>query len=81
MRRKPKVIVQCVASQYECPDERIIEFNSKGGGGLISFYARCDGTLSVTLYRLDPTVIVGKTYFDPRVGRARRVPDAQQTQA
>lgn len=57
--RRPKVIVNCVASRYANNSrERVIEFSSKYGGGLISFFERDDGKLVVDLYRLDPNVIV-----------------------
>ena len=55
---KPKVTVNCVASRYAGPDERIIEFSHKQGGGLISFYPTEDGGLLVNLYHLDPSVMV-----------------------
>jgi hypothetical protein len=51
-----------VADHYAAPNERIIEFFSEGGGGLISFWLREeeDGTfLDVSVYRCDPTVMVG----------------------
>ena len=52
-----------VADQYAGRDEKIIEYSSPNGGGLISFRLMDDGTLSVDLYRHDPTVRV-------RVGEA-----------
>jgi hypothetical protein len=56
--RKPKVTINCVASHYAGPDERIIEFSSKGGGGLIAFRVADDGRLLVDVYRQDRTVKV-----------------------
>ncbi len=55
---KPRVITRCVANQYTGANERIIEFSSQFGGGLISFYEQDDGTLSVCVYRCDKTVEV-----------------------
>ena len=55
---KTKIIVNCIASRYAGRDERIIEFASAEGGGLISFLPRQDGTLLIDLYQLDPTVFV-----------------------
>lgn len=54
---KPRVITKCVASHYAGPNERIIEFSSRYGGGLISLMETVGG-LRVDLYRLDPTVTV-----------------------
>ena len=53
---KPRVIVNCVASNYECNSERIIEFSSGSGGGLISLYDNGE-TLSVSVYNIDSTVV------------------------
>lgn len=55
---KPRVITRCVANTYTNDRERIIEFSSDHGGGLISFFLRDDGTLAVDVYRCDPTVTV-----------------------
>lgn len=44
--KRPKVLTRCVANQYATPNERIIEFTSKNGGGLISFATLLDGRLS-----------------------------------
>jgi hypothetical protein len=63
MRQKPSVLTKCPANFYAAPAERIIEFSSKGGGGLISFRVDDDGVLVIALYRLDPTVQVA---VDPR---------------
>jgi hypothetical protein len=56
--RKIKIITNCVANHYASPNERIVEFNSPYGGGLISFWMHEDGTLSVDLYELDEKVKV-----------------------
>lgn len=60
MSRKHDVRVNTspVADQYASPNERIIEFSSAAGGGLISFTLPGDGTIRVDLYRLDATVLV-----------------------
>lgn len=58
MKQRPTVKTRCVADHYHGPGERIVEFSSPNGGGLISFFMREDGVLSVDLYRLDPTVVV-----------------------
>jgi hypothetical protein len=47
-----------VANQYASRHERIIEFSSPNGGGLISFTLLDDGTVRVDLYQLDDTVRV-----------------------
>lgn len=61
--RKTKVNVNPIADKYaNWPDERIIEYSSPAGGGLISF-TLTDGGLVVDLYRHDATV-------DIRVGKA-----------
>lgn len=60
MSRKPKVNLDANANYYAGPDERIIEFSSDGGGGLISFKV-VDGHLHVSLYRLDRAVRVMPT--------------------
>ena len=54
-----KVILNCVADQYvDKQTERIIEFSSDHGGGLISFFKLDDGRLIVSVYNTDPTVEV-----------------------
>lgn len=52
-----KVTTNCVANNYAADNERIIEFSSPEGGGLISFRRR-DGRLVVDVYRTDATVDV-----------------------
>jgi len=47
-----------VANRYAGRDERIVEFSSPNGGGLIAFALLDDGTLRVDIYRQDPTVTV-----------------------
>lgn len=62
MSRKPSVNTSPVASKYAASDERIIEYSSPAGGGLIALRVTGD-RLAVDLYRHDPTV-------DIRVGSA-----------
>lgn len=54
---KPNVNVNPVANQYTTKRERIIEFKAGNTGGLISFYIQDDGTATIHLYRLDPTMV------------------------
>ena len=59
--RSIKVSTRCVADNYAAPRERIVEFSSPAGGGLISFMFGEDGTektLSVCVYRYDRAVNV-----------------------
>lgn len=53
---KPKVNTNPVANNYSHTNERIIEYSSKNGGGLISLRETDDGRLRVELYRHDATV-------------------------
>jgi hypothetical protein len=55
---KPRVLTRCAANNYTAPNERVIEFSSKNGGGLISFRTSEDGNLDVHVYRCDSTVRV-----------------------
>jgi hypothetical protein len=55
--KRPRVVTSCVADQYSAQHERIIEFSSDKGGGLISFREFPEG-LRVEVYRADPTVTV-----------------------
>jgi len=59
---RPKVNTSPVADRYaNKADEHIVEFNSGeagGPGGLISFKRQDDGSLGVSLYRLDEGVTV-----------------------
>lgn len=54
---KPKVNTHCGANSYTAANERIVEFSSLSGGGLISF-REIHGTLIINLYNCDKTVIV-----------------------
>jgi len=56
--KRPKVLTRCVANRYAAPNERIVEFTSKNGGGLISFATLFDGRLAVDVYHCYPTVVV-----------------------
>lgn len=58
MAKRPKVATRCPADCYHSPHERVIEFSSKNGGGLISLLETEDGKLLVQVYRQDKTVIV-----------------------
>lgn len=53
-----KVNTSPVADSYSSRDEKIVEYSSPNGGGLIAFRLMEDGTLRVDLYRHDPTVVV-----------------------
>jgi hypothetical protein len=65
-QKKPKVTVNCVADKYGSPGERIVEFSSDVGGGLIAFRVTSEGKLLVDVYRQDSTVEV-------RVGKPTEV--------
>lgn len=70
---RPKVIIDCVASRYQDPDERIVEISHARGGGLISIRATGSGRLVIDLYRLDDTVEVhAPASANPRTPRPRR---------
>jgi hypothetical protein len=73
-RSKISVNTSPVADQYSERDEKIIEFSSPNGGGLVSFSMMEDGTLTVDIYRTDPTVIV-RTGDDVRTRLPRKVAD------
>jgi hypothetical protein len=64
---RPKVNTSPVADQYtDKPVERIVEFSNGaagGPGGLASFRRRDDGSLGVSLYRLDDAVTVAVEGF------------------
>lgn len=62
--KRPKVIVNCVAQHYAGTGERIIEFNSERGGGLIDLYDNGE-TLTVSVYNTDRTVRVLETTEHP----------------
>jgi hypothetical protein len=55
--KRPSVNLKCSADRYAAPNERIIEFSSESGGGLIDL---CDvgETLLVSVYRTDDSVEV-----------------------
>lgn len=56
--RKAKVTVNCVASKYEMPEEKIIEFTFPDGtGGLIQFDAY-DNRDTVIVYQQDANIQV-----------------------
>jgi hypothetical protein len=55
--RRPSVKTKCVADTYHAPNERVVEFSSGSGGGLIAF-REVDGILHVTVYQQDSTVSV-----------------------
>lgn len=51
-RKRPSVVVNCVADKYAVPGERIVEFGfGDGFGGLISLRTLQDGTHVVDVYR------------------------------
>jgi hypothetical protein len=60
---KPKVTTNAVANLYAGPTERIIEFSSEKGGGLISLQVVGD-ELRLYVYQQDKTVQV--TVGEPR---------------
>ncbi|MDP8971194.1 MAG: hypothetical protein M3N52_12015 [Actinomycetota bacterium] len=57
-RKGIKVNVSPVADRYAAAGERIVEFSSTHGGGLISFTLTPEGTLRVEVYQQDDTVEV-----------------------
>ncbi len=54
---KPRVITKCVANAHAAANERIVEFSSSRGGGLIAF-TEYEDKLVVDIYRCDKTVEV-----------------------
>lgn len=62
--KRPTIISRPVASQYQSPNERIVEFSHDNGGGLISIRALTDGTVAIDIYQQDSTVAVN--VGDPR---------------
>lgn len=74
-RQKVTVNTDPVANSQRNPMDRIIEFSSPNGGGLISFRMDDDGGLRLDPYRLDPTVRVNpnpENLTDASVGRLLR---------
>jgi hypothetical protein len=55
---KPTVTTNPVANRYTTGNERIIEFSSKFGGGLIALRETPDDRLLVSVYNTDATVDV-----------------------
>lgn len=51
-----KINTSPVAQRYT--DEKVIEYSSPNGGGLIAFREMSDGTLIVEPYRHDATVVI-----------------------
>lgn len=59
MKTKVKLTQKCVASHYEMPNEKIIEFSFPDkSGGLISFITLSDGTNHIVIYNQDKNVKV-----------------------
>lgn len=59
MGNRPSVMLNNPAQQYAERNERIVNFTSEHGGGLISFRADDErGELRVDVHRQDPTVTV-----------------------
>jgi hypothetical protein len=57
--RRPRVLTRCVAQRYAAPNERVVEFGSRAGAGLISLWLNEDkNELYVHLYRCDAAVRV-----------------------
>lgn len=53
--KRPRIITPCVADRHAMKGERIAEFSTDHGGGLIRVRQSFDGT-EVEIYRCDPTV-------------------------
>ena len=60
---KPRIITKCPANAYTEKNERVVEYASDSGGGLIHLI-EVEGTLHVTLYRHDDTVRIHVTEGD-----------------
>lgn len=60
--KRPRVIPNCVASHYQHPHERIVEFSFPGvdglPGGLMSLFHTLEGQLMVNLYQLVGPLII-----------------------
>lgn len=68
MRKRPAVIVNCVADRYaDRGRERIVEFSFPNGkGGLIAFRQSDGGVCTINVYRMDEGVEV----YSAQAGRA-----------
>jgi hypothetical protein len=53
--KRPRIITPCVADRHAMKGERIAEFSTDHGGGLIRVRQSFDGT-EIEIYRCDPTV-------------------------
>lgn len=62
--KRPSIKTPCVADRYaDKRAERIAEFSTPSGkGGLIRVRQNDDGSVLVSLYRLDPGIIVETTH-------------------
>lgn len=87
MRRpKPTVTLKCPANAHAGPKERIVEFtngyttSTEHKGGLIRLRNLADGTLVVTIYRVDDgvTVVAGSTTVAFHLGGQRTITEAPQ---
>jgi hypothetical protein len=61
---KPRVTLNCPASHYAAPNERIIEYSFPGidgnPGGLISLWEDSKGRPHISLYRHDAAIKISK---------------------
>ena len=55
---KPSINVNPPANRCTMPHERIVEFTTRQGGGLLQIRYGDDGTVTLVVYRQDPTVHV-----------------------
>ena len=60
---KPRIITKCPANVYTGKNERVVEYSSDSGGGLIRL-VEAEGVLHLTLYRHDDTVRIHVTEGD-----------------
>ncbi len=65
MRKRIKVTTRCVADRYSAPNEKIVEFSSDVGGGLVSFRIGADNHMHIQVYRTDPNITVSHDQFSP----------------
>lgn len=67
--QRPRVITKCVASHYQHPQERIVEFSFPGvdglPGGLISLFHTTAGDLVVNLYALEGPMTIHVSADEP----------------